>query len=301
MSEFHLIRPWFLLALIPVFLMAWAQRRQHQEGAAWMKMIDPRLLKHLIVGEQGQSKLQPSQVLLVLGVLSVIALAGPSWRKQASPFADDQAGLVVLLKLGATMEATDVQPSRLDRGKFKMRDLLSLREGASSALIVYSGSSHLVMPLTKDDAIIASMAEGLTPQVMPSQGDRLDEAISDAEELLENAGVPGSILVIADTVDATQLPLLEQHRSKVPVQFLAIQPGQASIDRGMSEAAKVLGGEVIMMTQDGSDVQRASALAKTKIQHAAAEDGSERWLDGGYYLLPFILLGASLWSRKGWQ
>ncbi len=55
-----------------------------------------------------------------------VAMAGPSWEREPSPFADDTAGLVVLLKASTTMEATDVQPSRLERSKHKLRDLLEL-------------------------------------------------------------------------------------------------------------------------------------------------------------------------------
>ena len=40
---------------------------------------------------------------------------------------------------------------------------------------------------------------------------------------------------------------------------------------------------------------------RTYARVIANEDGSERWQDAGYFLLPFIVLGAGLWSRKGWM
>ncbi|MFD2276609.1 VWA domain-containing protein [Rubritalea spongiae] len=275
--------------------------RQQNEGAAWMRMMDPRLLKHLLVDEKKHSRWKPVHLLAAVWVLSVLALAGPSWRKQASPFADDQAGLVILLKMSGSMEATDVEPSRLDRAKFKMRDLLELRNGAASALIVYSGSPHLVMPLTKDDSIISSMAEGLTPDVMPSEGDDLGAAILAAETLLKDAGVPGSVLVIADVVDPSQAASLAKVASKLPVQFLTIQPGTSAVDAGLQAAAKARGSEVISMTEDDVDVQRVANLAQSKMLNVASGDGSEAWKDAGYWFLPVILLGAGFWWRKGWQ
>ncbi|MGJ8672776.1 vWA domain-containing protein [Rubritalea sp.] len=301
MLDFHFIRPWFLLGLLPVLGMVFLLLRKQQDGAAWMKFMDPRLLKHLLVGEGKQAKIKPVQVLSIIWILSVIALAGPSWRKQPSPFSDDQAGLVLLLKLSGSMEATDVQPSRMERAKFKMRYLLEQRSGAASALIVYSGSAHLVMPLTKDDAIISSMAEGLTPEVMPSQGDDLAAAISTAASLLKDAGVPGSVLVIADSVDPSQAASLADVAPQLPVQFLAIQASGSAVDAGLESAAAARGAEVIRMTDDDSDVLRAQSLAESKMLHAASEDGSERWQDAGYWLLPVILLGAGFWCRKGWQ
>jgi Ca-activated chloride channel family protein len=301
MADFHFIRPWFLLGMLPVVALIWSQLRQQKDGASWMRMMDPHLLKHLLVGEGKRAKIKPVQVLSCVWVLSVIALAGPTWKKQPSPFADDQAGLVMLLKLSGSMEATDVQPSRLERAKFKMRDLLEMRSGAASALIVYSGSAHLVMPLTKDDGIITSMAEGLTPVVMPSEGNTLVSAITAAESLLQDAGVPGSVLVIADSVDPSQVNGIGEVAAELPVQFLSIQPTRSPTDAGMEQAAKARGASVIRMTEDAADVKQANSLAKSKILNAAAEDGSERWQDAGYWLLPLILFGASFWCRKGWR
>jgi Ca-activated chloride channel homolog len=301
MADFHFIRPWFLLALLPVLLAVLGLLRREKAGSAWLGMIDAHLLKHLLVGEGKSSRIKPAHVLCVLWLLSVLALAGPSWRKQASPFSDDQAGLVLILKLSGSMEATDVQPSRLERAKFKIRDLLKMREGAANALIVYSGSAHLVMPLTKDDAIISTMAEGLTPAVMPSEGDALSGAIRAAEKLLKEAGVPGSALVLADSVDPTQAAELATVAAELPVHFLAIQSPQSPSDAGLVSAAKARGTELIVMSETAEDVIRANDLAQSKMLAATNEDGSERWQDAGYFLLPFIVLGAGCWSRKGWR
>ena len=301
MADFHFIRPWCLLALLPGLLTIFFLIRRQKEGSAWLGTIDPNLLKHLIVGEGKAHKIKPAHILCSVWVLSVIALSGPSWRKQASPFSDDQAGLVIILKMSGSMEAQDLQPSRLERAKFKMRDLLEQRSGAASALIVYSGSSHLVMPLTKDDSIISSMAEGLTPAVMPSEGDALSNALILAEKLLIEAGVPGSALVIADSVDPTQAAQLGAVASDLPVQFLAIQPSRSPHDAGILAAAKARGAELVVMTDGDEDVIRLNKLAQSKMLATAGVDGRERWDDAGYWLLPLILIGSVFWSRKGWQ
>ena len=182
-----------------------------------------------------------------------------------------------------------------------MRDLLEQRSGAASGLIVYSGSAHLVMPLTKDDSIILTMAEGLTPAVMPTEGDALCAALISAEKLLIEAGVPGSVLVIADSVDPGQAGRLAEVASDLPVQFLSIQPSQSPSDAGLQAAAKARGAELVVMTDGDEDVTRLNTLAQSKMLATTANDGSERWEDAGYWLLPLILLGALFWSRKGWQ
>jgi Ca-activated chloride channel family protein len=162
-TELHLLRPWWLLSLLPLLAIWWALRRRQDAMGQLRSMIDPCLLEHLLVGGGAKRRLRPIHLLGLIWVLSALALAGPTWEREPSPFAEDDAGLMVLLKVSGTMEATDVQPTRLARAKQKLQDLLALREGQSTGLIVYSGSAHLVIPLTRDGRIIIAMIEDLTP------------------------------------------------------------------------------------------------------------------------------------------
>jgi len=166
MDEYHFLRPLFLWFAVPSLLVWLGLWRQQDNVGSWVQVIDKHLLEHLIVGESNRPPLRPIHLLFFLWVVTSIVLAGPTWETEPSPFSDDEAGLVVLLKVSGTMLATDVQPSRIDRAKLKLRDLLQAREGAATGLIVYSGSAHLVMPLTRDDRIISAMAEDLTPDLM---------------------------------------------------------------------------------------------------------------------------------------
>ena len=128
--------------------------------------FDPHLLEHLLVGERKKPLFRPIHSLLILWLLSVIAIAGPSWEREPSPFLSDEAGLMIVLKNSRTMEAKDVQPSRLAPAKQKIRAIMESRQGGAAGLIVYSGSAHLVMPLTRDTRIINTMLEDMGPELM---------------------------------------------------------------------------------------------------------------------------------------
>jgi len=117
MDEFHFLRPLWLLAALPALAVWWGLRRQQDSTAAWRQVVDPQLLEHLLVGESTRHRVRPIQLLLSIWIICTVALAGPAWRLEPSPFADDEAGLVVLLKVNGTMLASDVQPSRLERAK----------------------------------------------------------------------------------------------------------------------------------------------------------------------------------------
>jgi Ca-activated chloride channel family protein len=300
MAEFHLLRPLWLWSLIPVALLWFGLWRSQDRITEWKKLIDPHLLEHLLVEKQRRHWIRPIHLTLVLWVLCVVALAGPTWEREPSPFADDQAGLMVLLKASTTMNATDVQPSRLERSKHKLTDLLEQREGAATGLIVYSGSAHLVMPLTRDHRIVTVMAKEISPEIMPVDGDALGRALEEAARVFDRAGVPGSVLVIADAVSPSQVDSLASGPPDLPVQFLAVSPPNAPIDPGLQQAARALDATITQLTIDQSDVERIARTAQSEFRAARMDEGGEQWKDAGYYLVPVIALIGLAWSRKGW-
>ena len=300
MSEFHLLRPSWLLSLLPLLLVWWALWRGQDSYAQLKKVVSPHLLEHLVVGERAGRRLRPVHLLSAVWLVSAFALAGPAWEKEPAPFADDDAGLVVLLKVSGTMKATDVQPSRLERAKHKLRDLLQQRKGTSTGLIVYSGSAHLVMPLTRDDRIVSTMVDDLTPELMPADGDALAEALKLAEKVLQRAGVPGSVLVMADSVAPSQVETISAMQFVPPVQFLALSASSAPADSGMQNTASALGAPLVRISVDQADVERVAQRAQSKFKAVAGVSSGDRYRDAGYALLPLIALFALMWSRRGW-
>lgn len=300
MADFHFIRPFWLLSLLPLLLVWWGLVRRRDQVRRWQTMIEPHLLKHLLVGEQRKNLLRPINLLLILWLTTVIALAGPTWQKEPSPFLDNEAGLMVLLKVSESMENSDVQPSRLERAKQKIRDLMEIRQGASTGLIVYSGSAHLVMPITRDDRIINMMLEDITPELMPVEGDVLTEALKLADRMVGQSGLPGSLLVIADTVAPGQQTDQNAHEITFPVQFLSMLPDGSSLDQGLLSLAKKLDARVERLSIDQADVQQIAGRAETKQAEIVDPKQGERWKDSGYLLLPLIGLAMLMWFRKGW-
>ena len=66
------------------------------------------------------------------------------------------------------MNQPDVAPTRLERAKQKISDLLAARAGARSGLIAYAGTAHLVMPLTDDRSVIVPFLAALATSLMPA-------------------------------------------------------------------------------------------------------------------------------------
>ena len=198
---FHLLRPLWLLALIPVAaifaMLLWRQNPRAQ----WGRVIAPHLLQHLIV-QPGQGRGVSPLYLVTAGlVLGIVALSGPTWRRELPPFVEDKAPLMIVLALSTSMDQADVAPTRLERAKQKIRDLLGARAGARSGLIAYAGTAHLVMPLTDDSSVIEPFLAALATGLMPEDGKNATAAVSLATQFLAAEPVAGTILVVADDLD----------------------------------------------------------------------------------------------------
>ena len=88
LASFHCLRPWWLLLLLPTALLWWHLRRQSDASARWASVIDPAILRALTIGGDRQSRLMPHDVLLLAWCLGIVAVAGPTWQREPSPFAD---------------------------------------------------------------------------------------------------------------------------------------------------------------------------------------------------------------------
>ena len=313
LEQFHFLRPWWLLLLLPAFLLMLSVYQRSDSLRAWRKVIGPQLLEHLLLREGGEDgRWRPVYMLGFAWLAGILALAGPSWQMQASPFSEDQAALFIVLKVTPQMLAQDIQPSRLQRSVFKINDLLELKKDIRSGLIAYAGSAHLVMPLTSDAGVINNFATALEPGVMPVEGDDPAQAIELANQRLKAAAVPGSIVLITDAVDTSQLNALESihERGAVEVHILAMAAGPEVIPPpgsypapaldmdSLRTAARIMGGTVTTVTADKSDVEKLSAGIERSISHVPATEG-QQWKDAGYYLLALMALIMLSFFRRG--
>jgi Ca-activated chloride channel family protein len=287
LANFHFIRPGWLL-LVPLAVAIWGLwQRQSDPLRGWREQIAPKLLEALVVGRSSAQRL-PAWWVLVAWLVSIVAIAGPTWQPEPSPFADDATPLMVLLKADVSMDVPDPAPSRLERAKLKITDLADARKGQPMGLIAYAGSAHLVLPPTRDTAIVGQMAAEISANIMPSAGDRLDLALREAERILAEGGQGGSIVVLADGVDCDPASLQEIAKElSIPVQFLGINTPGSSQDNSLRAAARTLGAVVEPLNVEGSDV---ASIVRRAAKAPVAQSGGqgERWQEAGYWLVPLV-------------
>jgi len=208
-EELHLLRPLWLLALIPTLVFFAAMWRVNSVITAWDKAIDKSLLPYLLDRSKSSSQRTPLLLLFAVWILSVIALAGPVWEKLPQPVQKRDDALVIIMDLSLSMYAPDHIPSRLDLAKRKLRDILALRAEGQTALIVYAGDAHTVTPLTDDVVTITALVPSLSPNIMPLFGSNPMAAIDLAIGLLDDVeSSRGKILLMTDGISGFDQELL---------------------------------------------------------------------------------------------
>ena len=206
-GDFHFLRPEWFLAILPVIAITLLVFRKTRPLSGWEQVCDPALLHYQTVEINNPSHsylLWLRWLIPMLLLLAVIALAGPTWNKKELPVFQQNLPLVIVLDLSYSMNANAIKPSRLERAKLKIMDILQSRNEGQTALLAYAGDPHIVSPLTIDNKTIQSLLPALSSSIMPVPGSQLSDALETAGQLLSNADMPkGKILVITDGIDDT--------------------------------------------------------------------------------------------------
>ena len=200
-QDFHFLRPYWLIGLILPVLIYLQSYSQQKAESAWSKVCDENLLDFLLIKSNGEKRKWPMISAVVTVLFLVVALAGPTWSKKSNPALSVENPVMIMLNMSGDMWQKDVSPSRIERAKYVIKDLVKTLKNTESGLIVYSKEPFMITPLTEDAAIIDNLLPALEMNIMPENGDRLDRAIDLAVERMQKAALPsGNIVVLTANV-----------------------------------------------------------------------------------------------------
>ncbi|MFG0415187.1 VWA domain-containing protein [Pseudomonas sp. zjy_8] len=317
------------LWLLPLPLLAWLLwRLWHRERASgrWQLLLPAAFHQVLLKGGDGRSSRLPWVALGLAWLLAIGALLGPSWQRVEQSNQKPADPLLVVLELTPQMLASDGHPNRLEQARRKLLDLLEARRDAQTAIIVYAGSAHSLVPLSDDLATSRNLLEALKPSLMPEPGRRADLAVVRALQMLDQAQLgQGRILLIGSALDEQErsgirqalekraVPLLilgVGSREGAPVvqedgSFLKDQRGAILVPRldarSLRETAESNGGRYAQIRVDDDDLRRLGLFDAPQALRAAQEPTQlDSHVDQGYWLLLPLLLLAACAGRRGW-
>lgn len=323
-TQFHFLRPLWLLALPAGLLFLFLLRRQLSHASNWQSVIDPQLLGFLI-DQPGQARQRrwAGLSLVLAWFIACLAMAGPAWERSQQEVVKSQSALILVLDMSLSMYAQDQQPSRLVHARRKISDLMAARKDGLTALVVYSGDAHIVAPLTDDRETINTLLPALEPQIMPKFGSNLPAALREAEKVLQHGGLQQAELVLlTDEISPTHLAAIDQlDKQKFHVAFLAfgtadgapvpLQQGFLKDQSGTTVIARLNWDDIssyarqnnLLAVQSGLDDNDINLLLENvrhTDDHKASQGEFDQWQDYGHWLalllLPLLLLN----FRRSW-
>lgn len=135
-------------------------------------------LKQVLFENINLSRVRLKQNLLFLSTAFLIfAASGPQIGTTLAPVNRKGLDLVFCIDVSSSMRGTDIKPSRLDKSKFEISQLIKNLKGDRVAFIVFAGSSHLYLPLTTDYEAAFLFLDQIDTNMIPTQGTSLSSAI----------------------------------------------------------------------------------------------------------------------------
>ncbi|MHC8327195.1 tetratricopeptide repeat protein [Pseudomonas sp. LB1P83] len=319
-------RPWWLLLFPLLGWLLWQLWHRQKRAGRWQMILPPAFHAALLSGGNGRDSKLPWVVLGVAWVLTVLALLGPSWERVEQISQKPADPLVVVLELTPEMLATDVAPNRLEQARRKLLDLLQIRSDAQTAIVVYAGSAHTLVPLSDDLSTSRNLLDALKPSLMPAAGHRADLGVTKALALLDQGDLgEGRILLIGSTLTELEREGIRQALDRKSTQFLMLGIGTAEGAPVAQEDGSFLKddqGAILVPHLDSPSLKafanelggryRPARLGDADLRGLGLLDGPrslrndgqtlrlDTWADQGYWLLLPLLLLAACAGRRGW-
>ena len=191
----------WLLLIIPILIimkiMMWYVQRKKLS-----RIGNPTLLKELM---PDVSRFRPwVKFLLLITALSslILALARPQFGSKISHEKRNGIEAIIALDISNSMLAQDVQPSRLDKSKLMIENLINSFINDKIGLVVCAGEAYVQLPITSDYVSAKMFLSDITPNLISAQGTDIARAIRvSLSSFTQQKGVGKAIILITDGED----------------------------------------------------------------------------------------------------
>ena len=191
----------YALALIPLlailrFLLVRQQKKRLR------KFGDRELVRQLAPDVSRFRPLVKYSLLLTALALLIVMIARPQFGTKINREKRTGIETIIALDVSNSMLAEDVAPSRLDRSKMMVENLVDNFTNDKIGLIVFAGDAFIQLPITSDYVSAKMFLSSISPSMIATQGTDIAKAISMASHsFTQQEGVGKAIIVITDGED----------------------------------------------------------------------------------------------------
>ena len=264
----------FALAALPA-LMIFARWVLVRREASLLCIGDRALVERLSTGGSRTMRLARLSLWFVGVALIVVALSRPQWGSEIEIVEQRGVQLMVVLDVSRSMLSQDVKPTRLDRAKLEVSDLISRLRGDTVGIVLFSGASFVQFPLTADYGTARTYLSSAGPHAITRQGTAIGEAIVTAMGGFNDQRVSQKVMLIMTDGENHEGDPLEAAREAAAEGAVIYTVGFGSPE-GVPVAVYDEQGEVIGYRQDAEGQQIVSRLDEGALQ-AIAEAGGGRY------------------------
>jgi len=184
----------FFFLIFLLLLIIWVKgERTHNK--VWIKMT-PDLKEKLFSRLDINLKYWKNQLTIIGLVFLIFSAAGPQIGTRVAPIERKGVDLVFAVDVSESMNAQDIKPSRLEKAKFEISQIINQLKGDRIGIIVFAGSSHLYLPLTSDYEASQLFLDALDTKMIPNQGTDLSTALKTAMNVFNNEDDKFKVMVL---------------------------------------------------------------------------------------------------------
>ena len=190
-------QPQFLLGilLLPAFgiFLLWAKGQQRR---ALARLGDRNLIHRLSANINWRGRRWRTALWFVALAMFIVALARPQWGAEVREIQQEGLQVMVALDVSESMLAQDIKPSRLDRAKLEISDLMARLDGDEVGLVLFSGASFIQVPLTSDYVTAINYLDSASPSSISRPGTVIGDAIHTAIKGFDPSMASQKVLVL---------------------------------------------------------------------------------------------------------
>ncbi len=194
---------WALPALLMVFLYGFNRRR-----SILSRFSSDHGLSSTAPERSPERRWIKAGLVLSSALFLIVAVSGPQYGYRWEEAPRKGIDIIIALDCSRSMLAEDVSPSRLERAKREIVDLIAMFECDRVGLVAFAGTAFLQCPLTTDYSIFSVFLNTLSPEAMPVGGTDLPGAVNTALQSFDpNAHAEKAVILITDGESTTGDPM----------------------------------------------------------------------------------------------
>lgn len=205
--------------------------------------------------------------------LFIVALLGPSFGESKREIKAIGKDIMIAVDLSESMNAFDVQPTRLEKLKFELKNIIDAFSSDRIGLIIFANDAFVQCPLTYDKAALSLFIETLNTEMIPNSGTDFAPPLKLAVDKLQNKDAPVTkqtskvIILISDGED------FGDNTQEVTDEIESLGIKLFTLGIGTDRGSKIMTRRGFKKDKEGNDV--VSYLSSNSLKKVASSTGGK--------------------------